>query len=192
MKHDSTPTIYFRRPGKANTRATLAAALSRAHELGIRHIVVASSTGATALKLAKILKRHIRVVCVTHHAGFAEPGECELTEKTENELAEQGIPVLRTTHLMAGLDRAVRMKFGGIGPAELVASTYRTFGEGTKVAVEVAVMALDAGLIPYGKDIIAVGGTSSGADTALVIRPAHSRRFFDTRVRETVCKPGDW
>jgi hypothetical protein len=81
------------------------------------------------------------------------------------------------------------MKFGGLGPAEMVANSLRLFGEGTKVAVEVAVMAIDAGLIPHGRDVVAVGGTSSGADTALVLRPAHSREFFDTVVREVVCKP---
>mgnify|MGYP003884600843 CR=1 FL=1 len=90
---------------------------------------------------------------------------------------------------MAGLDRAVRLKFGGLGPAEIVANTYRTFGEGTKVCVEITVMALDAGLIPYGRDVIGIAGTGSGADTALVIRPAHSARFFDTRVREIIVKP---
>jgi len=174
------------------TRATLKAALERACELRIKHVVVASTSGKTALELARILPAGIETVCVTHHAGFREFGKNELPESVENKLAEQGIPVLRTTHVLAGVERAVRLKFGGLGPAETIAFTYRTLGEGTKVAVEIAVMALDAGLIPYGKDVIAVAGTGSGADTAVVIRPAHSRQFFDTRVREIICKPGDW
>jgi hypothetical protein len=53
-------------------------------------------------------------------------------------------------------------------------------------------MALGAGLIPYGKDVIAIAGTGAGADTAVVVRPAHSRQFFETRVREVICKPTDW
>jgi hypothetical protein len=53
-------------------------------------------------------------------------------------------------------------------------------------------MALDAGLVPYGKDVIAIAGTGSGADAAIVIRPAHSRQFFGTRVKEVICKPTDW
>jgi len=40
------------------------------------------------------------------------------------------------------------------------------------VCVEIAGMALDAGLVPYGKEIIAVAGSGTGADTAIVITPA--------------------
>jgi uncharacterized protein len=176
----------------SQTRATLQAALERAHELSIKHLVVASTGGSTAMELAKLLPNDNEAVCVTHHAGFGEFGKNELPESVENKLAEHGIPVLRTTHLFGGVERAIRLKVGGLGPAETIAFTYRTLGEGTKVAVEIAVMALDAGLIPYGKDIIAIAGTGSGADTAIVIRPAHSRQFFDTRVREIICKPNDW
>jgi len=181
-----------KKPSGNTTSVALRAALGRAAELGIRHIVVASTSGRTALALGRILPHGIGAVCVTHHAGFREPGKSELSDDAENRLAELGIPVLRTTHLFAGIDRAVRLKFGGLYPAEVVASTYRTFGEGTKVCVEIVCMALDAGLIPFGKDVIAIAGTGTGADTALVIRPAHSRQFFDARVREVITKPRDW
>lgn len=177
---------------KAPTQATLKAALKRADELGIRHIVVASTTGKTALELAEKMPPHFETVCVTHHAGFREFGRNELSESAENRLAEHGIPVLRTTHLFGGVERAIRLKFGGLGPAETIAFTYRTLGEGIKVGVEIAVMALDAGLIPNGKDVIAIAGTGSGADAAIVVRPAHSRQFFETRVKEIVCKPSNW
>lgn len=58
-----------------------------------------------------------------------------------------------------------------------------------KVAVEIAIMVMDGGLIPYGKEIIAIGGTSSGADTAIILRPAYGRNFFDTQILEIICKP---
>jgi hypothetical protein len=176
----------------SRTRPTLKTALGRARELRIKHFVVASTSGSTALELAKMLPANLEAVCVTHHAGFREFGRNELPDSAENKLAEHGIPVLRTTHLFGGVERAVRLKFGGLGPAETIAFTYRTLGEGIKVAVEIAVMALDAGLIPYGKDVIAIAGTGTGADTAIVVRPAHSRQFFETRVREIICKPTDW
>ena len=175
-----------------STKTTLEAALARAGELHIKHLIVASTGGSTALELAKLLPNGIEAVCVTHHAGFREFGKNELTEAVENKLAEHGIPVLRTTHLFAGVERAIRLKVGGLGPAETIAFTYRTLGEGTKVAVEIAIMALDAGLIPYGEDVIAIAGTGSGADTAVVIRPSHSRQFFDTKIREVIVKPRTW
>jgi len=73
-----------------------------------------------------------------------------------------------------------------------MAFTLRTFGQGTKVAVEVALMAADAGLVRTDEDVIALGGTSEGVDTALVLRPANSARFFDLKVREVICKPRDF
>ena len=38
-------TMYFEKPGKENTGETLRLAKRRADELGIRNIVIASSTG---------------------------------------------------------------------------------------------------------------------------------------------------
>lgn len=178
--------------GRAATRKTLIAAIERARALGIKHVVVASTTGKTAQELAALTKTHFEIVCVTHHAGFREPGKCELTPETENRLAEMGIWVVRATHALSGVERAVRAKFGGLGPAETIAWTLRTLGEGTKVCVEIAVMALDAGLIPFGKDIVAIAGSSTGADTALVVRPTNAKSFFDLKVREVVAKPTDW
>jgi len=93
---------------------------------------------------------------------------------------------------MAGLDRAVRNKFGGVYPSEIIAQTLRMLGQGVKVCVEVAGMALDAGLIPYGVDVVSVGGTGRGADSAIVIAPAHSNQFFDTKIREIICKPREF
>ncbi|MDD2390727.1 MAG: hypothetical protein PHP23_13465, partial [Desulfobacterales bacterium] len=72
--------------------------------------------------------------------------------------------------------------------ALLIADTLRLFGQGTKVAVEVAIMAADAGALS-GKNIIAIGGTSGGVDTALVLTPAHQSNFFDMKIHEIICKP---
>ena len=65
-------------------------------------------------------------------------------------------------------------------------------GEGTKVCVEVTLMAADSGLIPMDQDIVAIGGTENGADTALCIKPANASRLFDLRIREVVAKPSDF
>jgi hypothetical protein len=50
-------------------------------------------------------------------------------------------------------------------------------------------MAADAGLLPTGKEALALGGAGKGADTALVMLPKCSAEFFDLRVREVVCMP---
>lgn len=183
--------MYFPARGPANTAQTLELAVRRARELNIPRLVVASCSGRTALALAD-LAGGLEVVCVTHQAGFAKPGEDEMGEAARRALTERGVKLLTTTHLMAGLDRALRFKFGGVYPAEIIATTLRMFGQGLKVCVEICGMACDAGLVPPGEDVVAVGGSGSGADTAAVISPAHSQHFFDTRVREIVCKPRDF
>jgi hypothetical protein len=50
-------------------------------------------------------------------------------------------------------------------------------------------MAADAGLVRTDEDIIAIAGTSHGADTAVVLKPVTSQNFFDLRVKEILCKP---
>ena len=90
---------------------------------------------------------------------------------------------------LSGVGRSISRKFGGTTPVEIVAHTLRLFGQGTKVCVEVAIMAADAGKIPTDRDIVCVGGTGTGADTALVLKAAHANNLFDLRIRETLCRP---
>lgn len=178
--------MYWENPGESNTDKTLELAVKRAAELNIKHLVVASNSGDTCRKL---LGRGLNLVCVTHHIGFQGPGKDEMEEGTREYLRQQGVKVLTTTHLFAGVDRAIRIKFGGVYPAEIMAQTLRIFGQGVKVAVEIAVMAKDAGLIPHGEEVISIGGTAEGSDAAIVIMPAHSNQFFNTEVREVICMP---
>ncbi len=70
-----------------------------------------------------------------------------------------------------------------------MAATLRLFGQGVKVTVEITVMAADAGMLPMSDDIMAIGGTGKGADTACVIAPAHSNHIFEMHIKEIVCKP---
>lgn len=181
--------MYWDRKGKKNTGETVKLAIKRATELSIKHIVVASCSGETA---ESFIGCGLDVVCVTHHVGYAGPGKDEMNPAVRERLITSGIKVLTTTHLLAGVDRAIRNKFGGVYPAEIMAQTLRIFGQGLKVCVEIGSMALDAGLIPHGQDIVAVGGSATGADTAAVILPAHSSHFFDTKVREIICKPREF
>lgn len=186
MLIDEVIEVIWEKPGSENTRATAELALQEAEKRGISHLVIASNSGQT---MAHFLAAEQQLVCVTHHVGFHQPGEDEMTAEMRGRLKSEGVEVLTTTHLLAGVDRAVRVKAGGLYPAEIMAHSLRLLGQGVKVCVEIAVMALDAGLIPYGEDIIAVGGTGRGADTACIIRPAHANNFFATKVQEIICKP---
>jgi hypothetical protein len=189
MGGDIREVRYWTKPGPENTAETLALAAARAQELGLDSIVVASNSGATAKALRAIARPETKIVCVTHSVGFRQPGEDELPAETRRELAAAGVAVLTTTHFLAGVDRALRFVQGGYHPAEIVALSLRLLGQGLKVAVEIATMATDAGLVPPGRETLAIGGTGRGADTAVVLRPAHGQSFFETRVVELVCTP---
>ena len=181
-------TVYFHNCGEENTDALLKLVKTYAQEEGIKDIVVASSRGSTGVKASKTFKG-LNVIVVTHHAGFLGPSQNELEEENRKKILENGAKILTATHALSGVERAVRKKFATIMPLEIMAHTLRLFGEGTKVCVEIAVMAADAGLISEDKEIIAIAGTSRGADTALVIKPACTARFFDLEVREIIAKP---
>ena len=58
-----------------------------------------------------------------------------------------------------------------------------------KVAVECLLMAADAGFVEMDAEAIAVGGTGSGADTAIVCKPAYPRTFHELEIREVLAKP---
>ncbi|MCL2055605.1 MAG: hypothetical protein FWH02_00105 [Oscillospiraceae bacterium] len=178
--------MYFEKPGKENTRKTIELALKTAKERGIGHIVIASNTGESAMPLAN---NGVNVVCVTHVCGFSEKGKNELSEENRAALQKSGVNVLTASHVLSGVERGLSTKLGGVYPAEIMAHTLRMFGQGTKVCVEISIMALDAGLIPYGEKIIAIGGTGRGADTAVIITPAHAQNVLETRVHEFICKP---
>jgi len=181
-------TVYFETPGEQNTETLLKIVKEYAEAEGIKNVVVASTRGVTGVKASKAF-RGLNVVVVTHHAGFSEEVEQELTDENRKKILENGAKIVTAGHALSGVERAVRLKFGTIQTLELIAHTFRRFGEGTKVCAEIVLMAADAGLIPTDRDVIAIAGTSRGADTALVIKPANSSKFFDLRVREVIAKP---
>ena len=136
-----------------------------------------------------IIGSDARIVAVTHVTGFVRPNYQELSEKRRRELEEKGVAVLTCQHAFGGVGRGVRKKLATYQVDEIMAYTLRTFGQGTKVAVEITLMASDAGLVRTDEDVISLGGTSQGVDTALLIRPANSADFFDLKVKEIICKP---
>ncbi len=183
-------TVYFEKAGSQNTEDTLKLVKEYAESAGIRDIVVASTKGETGVAASRLLKGY-NIVVVTHHAGFPEPGSQELLDENRKKILENGAKIFTGTHALSSVERAVRKKFGTIQPLELIANTLRSMGEGTKVCVEIVLMATDAGLISFDRDVIAVAGSGRGADTALVIKPANTSRFFDLKIREVIVKPRD-
>ena len=156
---------YFESSGRANTERTLALACERARQAGIEHVVMACTRGYTAgLALDSCAGLNLVAVGIERDRFPAE----------QIERFEQVGKVI--------FSREIDCPY----PADMQAA-FRRFGQGTKVAVQVVVLAVQAGLIQEGDTVIGIGGASQGADTALVIRA--SGNYSDVYISEIICKP---
>ena len=186
-------TTYFDKPGgEENTNNTLVIAKKRADELNINTVVVASTVGGTAVKAMDVFAGY-KVVVVTHTDGFHEPNIQEFTAENREIVESKGGIILTTTHAFGGIQRSLSRRDGPPAPSlamgDIIAMTLRTFGQGMKVVLEIAAMAADAGLVRTDEDVISIGGTGRGADTAVVLKPDYVHSFFSSRVKEILCKP---
>ena len=164
LYHDSH-CRYFEKSGKENTKGVFGIVSRRANELGIEKILVATCSGRTSFDALEILDPGLKIIAVTHVTGFQRPNFQELSEEARQRLESKGVTVLTCQHAFGGVGRGVRNKLSTYQVDEIIAYTLRTFGQGTKVAVELALMAADAGLVRTDEDVISVGGTARGADT---------------------------
>jgi len=180
--------VYFDNQGKVNTERTLEIAKARAEELGIKTILVATTTGETGARAAEFFQGY-NLVVVTHSTGLRGPNEQELGEENRAAIERAGVKILTCQHAFGGVGRAVRKKLGTYELEEIIAYALRIFGEGMKVVCEIALMAADAGLVRTDEEVIAIAGTGRGADTAVVLVPANAQSFFDMRILEILCKP---
>ncbi|MDQ1316862.1 MAG: uncharacterized protein QG588_511, partial [Candidatus Poribacteria bacterium] len=94
--------IYFEEKGEINTEQTIKLSAQRCKELGIKHVVVATTTGETAIKVAREFKgQDVNIVAVTLHAGIWEKYGAPVPEKVK-EAEEMGVKFLTCTHSLMG------------------------------------------------------------------------------------------
>jgi hypothetical protein len=195
MSFVTKKVCYFNSPGPDNTDDCARLAVERARELGIRRIVVASTSGGTALKFLEAVKGSgIELIVVTHVMGFAKPDHWEFSPDAARTLRDAGARIVTGTHALSGVERAFSrsQKVGGGSRTEAVAEALRrVMAVGLKVAVECVLIAADQGAVSVNEEVVAAGGTFSGADTVCVIKPSYSASFFDLQVREIVAMPRD-
>ncbi len=174
--------IYFENPGRRNTRKTLELALTRAKARGIKKIVLASTTGETALIAADLFAgADIEMVVVPHQYGF-RAGQ-RFPEALITDLEEKGHRVYFGTMLFHTDDL-----YGSRVPSVL-AMLLRTFCQGMKVVHEILLMATNGGCVDAGEKVVVVAGTGRGSDTAAVAIAAPSSRLHELHITEIICKP---
>lgn len=185
-------TVYFASGGKQNTDATLELAKKKASLRNISHVVIASSSGFTAERALDVFQdTAVRLTIIS--LGTGTRSSFSDTIKVRLEAAGHNLC------------------FSGDVTYEwpqIAVTTLRRFSEGIKVCVQVMLVAVEAGLIPVGQEVVAVGGSGprgyakgGGADTAIVIEAMKSREFFnleDTpdfpkeerrKIKELISKP---
>jgi hypothetical protein len=182
--------LYFEKPGKQNQEKLLKYANKRAKELEIKDVVVATNHGGTAIAVKQVFDDpELNLIAVSIAEGFKMKNWC-LTLEERDRLEIEGIKVLTASHSLGGsVGSAFAMKYGGKPIEEIVKEAFYRFGQGMKVCIEIVLMAADSGLIPMDKEIMAIAGSSSGADTCIIVKPAYPRTFFDLEIREILAKP---
>jgi len=182
--------LYFEKPGNQNQEKLLEFAKKRVKELNIKNIVVATTHGSTALAAKDTFEKETNIIAVSIAEGYSmRDGWCMKPEERRH-LEEKGIKVITAVHALGdGVASAFAEKYGGKPLEEIVRDTFYRFGQGMKVCVEIVLMAADSGLIPMDKEIMAIGGTGSGTDTCIIVKPAYPRTFFDLEIREILAKP---
>ena len=183
---------YFENEGEDYTDDLINAVKDRLESIeGINTIVIASSSGKSALKLADVVGEDIKIVNVTHHAGFSGENQWDISKEMIEELQERGITTYLGSHAFSGADRGVTNKYGGYTPLDVVADTFRMFSHGIKVACEISIMAADAGLINVGEEIMAIGGRGHGVDSAVILTPVNAKNLFNLKIKEIIAMPRD-
>jgi len=188
----SRPTFYFDAHGEVNTDKTIELARARAEELGLRHIVVASKTGLSALKAVEAMPG-LDLIVVSSAAGTkvegSPIGDLRIgipDEQTLEELTRKGAKVVRGTdpfwNLCAHTPVTDTCKLGMM--------FYKVFCGGLHVCLTGVLEATDAGHLKEGEEVVAMAGSFVGFDTAMVVRAANSVNFFRSlEVMEIICKP---
>ena len=212
--------IAFERPGPGNTEKVIEIAssgmLSRCH-----HVVVASVTGASALNAAQSI-RDKKIVCVTCPQGmhwevaqmrtgpFAEIAELAairdrwieqgldrvpmgIDARTRKALEDCGVTIVKGTIPFFGPSFSMWVHINHTNSFDIVAKTLELISTGTLVCLESVLMAVDAGAIPEGEEVVALAGTERGLDTAWTIKSSSSATLFHpekgARFMELLAKP---
>jgi len=187
---ETRDTLYLN-PNMDNTDATIEVARKRALELGMKYVVVASSSGSTGVKVAEAFKdTGIKVAVVTLFAISSSKPNPEHLAK----IKELGAEVVTSTHAMMGVPESLaKIKEGYVTPNTMIREVLRRFSQGTNVVADIVMMACDSGVIPEGEEVMAIAGMGNNADTAWILRACGSFNFFDKinglEFRELVALP---
>ena len=172
-------TTYFDKGGPEHTQATLQAAKDRATDLKPEAVIVTSTSGKTALEAAHIFagtgSRIIAVPFQKHLWEKHSPPDSQLAA----ECRELGVEFLPDEPVVPLLD----------SERPDIVNAWRTVSQGFKVALQVASMCVDTGLLKPGAHVISIGGSGRGADTAIAVETCGYTNVLESNVTEIIAMP---
>jgi len=198
MTDSTRPCLYFCQAGKHNTDAVIETVVRRLAEGDIKTVVVSSTTGYTADRFARALEGRddITLIGVAESALIREWGTeyPSLKPETKEDLEQRGVIVADKVSYVFH-HSPFDGKWQVPTPEEIIRETLYAFGQGLKVAVEVVLIAVSNGYLDPFQDVVAVGGTHRGVDTAIVMNATYPNYVFSQDpakrlwIREILCKP---
>lgn len=179
--------VYFQTPGPHNTGKVVEAVKDRLKDGDIKHVVVASISGRTALRVAAELKgMGVSVVCVSGYAGWLTQHGIEypfVKGEVKEKLERLNVAIVdKMPSTLSGDTIDYGLARYGYTPASwVVAETLEAVGGyGFKTAVEAILMATDCATVPPSTNVISLAGTDKGADTAIVAKSTFSPCVFSS------------
>ncbi len=179
---------YFDEPGEKNTQDVLEAVAGFIEETGIDCVIVAATSGNTALRLAERLEvRQTRVFCVSEPPSRQILGDkwpC-LEPAVRERLEQLGVTIIERHpyKFHSSVLELARWHFPIV--EHIVGDVLGCVGgQGLKVAVEIMFMTVEGGHLEPGRDVIAVSGYGSGADTAIVVKTSFPETLFSSDVEK--------
>lgn len=179
---------YFDEPGRQNTEEVIEAVKDAIRETKTDCLIIASTSGETALKFANALKdEKVKMICVSEPPSrqiFGNKWPC-INPATREKLEKHGVTIIdRVPYKFHDSVLEMARWYTPI-PEHMVGDTLAFVGgQGLKVAVEVVFMAVQAGHVELDREVIAVAGYGGGADTAVIIKTCFPENLFSPDIEK--------
>lgn len=173
------PTFYFDKGGPEHTHATLQAAKERAIDLKPKAVIVTSTTGKTALEAAHIFAgTDIRIIAAPFQKHLWKKYS-PLDPQLATECRKLGVEFLPDEPAVPMLD----------SERPDIVNAWRTVSQGFKVALQVASMCVETGLLKACDYVISIGGSGEGADTVIAVQTYGYADVLKSNVTEIIAMP---
>jgi hypothetical protein len=175
--------MYFESPGFLNTDSVIEVTKERLKMRDVVAVIVPITTGRTLEKFVNKLEKDAKIISISEdevmkackRISYPDKGVLgKLVRKRLDESSENDVNVRRDIFDITFLPLC--------GDAwSLIAETLYVFGQGMKVAIEIAIAAVEIGKIPSSTKVISIGGTGEGADTAVVLQTSNQKESFSSK-----------